>query len=227
MLRGLRAWQAGQPAPRRLVLVGHSLGSATILRALADPGLAGRFGDVLRQVEGAVLLAPADPVVEPRSETLEEFARTPGVVFSLGDATGILGRRVTGSVREGFADPRCHALRQERDRLLAVMCDRGHRRAGQAMVLRLVPRDPCGCPDHAAILRERAHLARIAVPCLLLWGQEDRTLPAANAPRLAAEIPGAELVVLAGSGHSPHVELPRETARRILDFADRIPRRVP
>jgi pimeloyl-ACP methyl ester carboxylesterase len=44
---------------------------------------------------------------------------------------------------------------------------------------------------------------------LLIQGEEDRVTPAAtNAKLLAAAVPGTELVLLAGCGHLPEVEMP-------------------
>jgi pyruvate dehydrogenase E2 component (dihydrolipoyllysine-residue acetyltransferase) len=46
-------------------------------------------------------------------------------------------------------------------------------------------------------------LAELGVPLLVVWGQEDRIIP----PEHARHVPeGAEVHVLEGSGHSPHME---------------------
>jgi pyruvate dehydrogenase E2 component (dihydrolipoamide acetyltransferase) len=47
------------------------------------------------------------------------------------------------------------------------------------------------------------HLAELDVPVLVVWGREDRIIPAAYAER-APE--GAQVHVLDGQGHSPHME---------------------
>jgi pimeloyl-ACP methyl ester carboxylesterase len=58
------------------------------------------------------------------------------------------------------------------------------------------------------VLRARTHdpklerwLHRLTMPTLLLWGDADRLIPAAQAPTWAARIPGAQTVVLPGLGH--------------------------
>jgi len=61
-------------------------------------------------------------------------------------------------------------------------------------------------------------LHRIDVPTLIVWGREDRLLPAAYGAAWHAAIPGARLVWVANAGHWPHVEQPAETADRIHDF---------
>jgi pimeloyl-ACP methyl ester carboxylesterase len=83
-----------------------------------------------------------------------------------------------------------------------------------------------------APLDERIRTA--AVPLLVIFGTEDRIWDnpeeSANAYR---SVPGAEIAMVKGAGHSPNVEQPAETARLILEFAAnpgdegrRLPRRV-
>jgi pimeloyl-ACP methyl ester carboxylesterase len=51
--------------------------------------------------------------------------------------------------------------------------------------------------------------ARLTMPLLMIQGEEDRVAPAAtNAKLLAAALPHARLVMLAGCGHLPEVEFP-------------------
>ena len=51
--------------------------------------------------------------------------------------------------------------------------------------------------------------AGLVMPLLLIQGEDDRVTPsAANADRLAALVPGARLVRLAGCGHLPEFEMP-------------------
>ncbi len=59
-----------------------------------------------------------------------------------------------------------------------------------------------------------------AVPLLVIFGTEDQLWddPAATAEAYST-VPGAEIEMVHGAGHSPNVEKPHETARLILDFA--------
>jgi 3-oxoadipate enol-lactonase len=51
--------------------------------------------------------------------------------------------------------------------------------------------------------------AGLTMPLLMVQGEEDRIAPAAtNAELLAAALPQARLVMLAGCGHLPEVEFP-------------------
>ena len=63
-----------------------------------------------------------------------------------------------------------------------------------------------------------ADLRRITAPTLLLWGDRDAIIPATEQDLLAASIPDAQLVVLAGTGHAPHWEEPARVAAEIVAF---------
>ncbi len=70
-------------------------------------------------------------------------------------------------------------------------------------------------------------LDRIACPVLILWGDEDRILPMArHAGRFRREIPGAELRVLPGAGHTPMWDAPGSLVAAIADFAGAAQRRA-
>jgi 3-oxoadipate enol-lactonase len=65
-------------------------------------------------------------------------------------------------------------------------------------------------------------LGQIALPTLVLHGSDDLLIPVENARRLAAGIPGAELVVLEGAGHVYHSEQPERADSIVLDFLQRV-----
>jgi pimeloyl-ACP methyl ester carboxylesterase len=44
-------------------------------------------------------------------------------------------------------------------------------------------------------------LARLDLPVVLLWGEDDREVPVAVAELAASQLPKAELLVVAGAGH--------------------------
>jgi pimeloyl-ACP methyl ester carboxylesterase len=61
--------------------------------------------------------------------------------------------------------------------------------------------------------------AGLAVPLLLIQGEEDRVTPAAaNAELLAAALPQARLVRLPGCGHLPEVEFPDRVNELICEY---------
>jgi len=59
---------------------------------------------------------------------------------------------------------------------------------------------------------------RVGVPALVVAGERDLMVPPAVAAAVAAELPRADLVTVAGAGHCSPVEQPQECARIVLDF---------
>lgn len=58
--------------------------------------------------------------------------------------------------------------------------------------------------------------ARISTPTLVVWGDRDRVVNVALAPRTARTIRGSRLLVLPGIGHVAQMEDPETTARAVL-----------
>jgi pimeloyl-ACP methyl ester carboxylesterase len=61
----------------------------------------------------------------------------------------------------------------------------------------------------------------IRADTLLLWGAHDRNNPSTNGERMAARLRSAELHVIAGAGHYPHEERPRDVSRFLHAFLSR------
>jgi pimeloyl-ACP methyl ester carboxylesterase len=61
-------------------------------------------------------------------------------------------------------------------------------------------------------------LGRYKGPALLIWGEEDHMVPVEHARAYQAGLAGAKLSMLAGCGHSPQAEKPRETADLLRSF---------
>jgi pimeloyl-ACP methyl ester carboxylesterase len=66
-----------------------------------------------------------------------------------------------------------------------------------------------------------ARLAEVQAPTLIVIGDQDVAYVQATAGRLAAEIPGAEKVVLPGVAHMVSMERPEEFNRIVLEFLKR------
>lgn len=49
-------------------------------------------------------------------------------------------------------------------------------------------------------------LKRVTLPTLILWGEEDRILPAAHAPAFKERLANARLELMPACGHLPHIE---------------------
>jgi pimeloyl-ACP methyl ester carboxylesterase len=133
------------------------------------------------------------------------IARTP-VLHYLGE---FLTPRsmVEDSVRDVYAHP---------DRVTAPLVDRyfemqlreGNR---HALSVRLTQLDAG---------KDVGRLARLAVPTLIVWGDQDRLIPPANAQAFARDIPGASLVMLKDLGHVPQEEDPAASVAPVKAFLD-------
>jgi pimeloyl-ACP methyl ester carboxylesterase len=60
----------------------------------------------------------------------------------------------------------------------------------------------------------------LAPPTLVVWGTEDRLVDPALAPRLAAVVPDARLLLLDDVGHVAMLEAPEATARAVLAMVE-------
>ena len=63
----------------------------------------------------------------------------------------------------------------------------------------------------------------LTLPTLVVWGDRDRLVDPALAPRLAAVVPDARLLVLEGVGHVAMLESPQETAEALLGMVESLP----
>ena len=77
-------------------------------------------------------------------------------------------------------------------------------------------------PQQVADEREAVRLCRsLACPVLVIGGDQDKIVPPERARRIA-ELTSAELLVIEGGGHAPHVRYPVAVNHAIRDFADRL-----
>ena len=78
----------------------------------------------------------------------------------------------------------------------------------------------------AALLEydDTAELARITVPTLMIWGDEDPIVGREMQDQLAEQLPVGELIVYSGVGHTPRWEEPSRFAADVAAFVER---RVP
>jgi 3-oxoadipate enol-lactonase len=90
------------------------------------------------------------------------------------------------------------------------------------VMLRRAP--AAGVISAAHAMRERPDstptLATIAVPTLIIVGDEDVLTPVSDAIAMASAIPGSRLVTIAGAGHLPSLEQPATTIAAIAEFLD-------
>lgn len=80
---------------------------------------------------------------------------------------------------------------------------------------------PSAESDYSGEVPLDRRIARAGIPLLAIFGAEDQIYDSKEALAAYAKVPGAETDLIPGSGHSPNVEKPAETARLILDFSGR------
>ncbi len=72
--------------------------------------------------------------------------------------------------------------------------------------------------DWAAVQRIVDDYANVDVPCLILWGAYDDTLPVSMGFKLEDQIPTAELYIVEDCMHSIQLEYPVLVAEAIRSF---------
>jgi pimeloyl-ACP methyl ester carboxylesterase len=65
---------------------------------------------------------------------------------------------------------------------------------------------------------QRDLLPRIAVPTLLIWGEQDARSPLSVAHQFEQAIPEAQLVVISGAGHVSNLERPEKFNDAVREF---------
>lgn len=217
VLQALQSCLAERTPQPRLVLVGHSVGGLVTLRMLAASGLRDRYQTVLSRVSGAVLFAPCDVAVHQLIPKFVQLASLPTWKASVGDGLGMIREIMAKMEVEGYCRTN-RATRESVDAVLHTLLQDQHLRATKAMLRQAVPFDQHGRPIWPEIHRMEAEYRHIRVPCLIVWGDSDETLPCSMAYKLAAQVPSSRLEVLSDCKHSPQKELPEVCARLIRDF---------
>jgi pyruvate dehydrogenase E2 component (dihydrolipoamide acetyltransferase) len=171
----------------RAHLVGHSLGGAVAVAAAArDPG---RIGSL-------TLIAPSG------------FGPAINAGYLRGFADAQTRRELRPVVGQLFSDESL-VTRQVVDDLLAYKRLDGVDEALHALLGTLLSDDDTQRIDSAAALAETGG----AVPVTVVWGTEDRIIPAGQ----AESVPGAATHLLDGAGHMPHMERPAEVQAVVED----------
>ena len=172
----------------RAHLVGHSLGAAVAAT------IATRSPD---RAASLTLVAPAGLGPEINGEFLEGFVEAES-------------RRELKPVLETlFSDPAV-VTREFVEEVL-----RTKRIDGVGEALRTIS---SSCfPEGRQAISIRDGLAALDVPILVIWGAEDRVVPASQADALPA---GAQVEIMAGAGHMPQMEAAHEVNRLLGDFLE-------
>jgi pimeloyl-ACP methyl ester carboxylesterase len=178
----------------RITLVGHDWGAgAGLLYAQRHP----------ERIARLVLCDPLPLLDGFRWHRLARRVRTPGVGELLMGATPrwLLAREVRrASSAQAFPDARMRSVWDQ--------FDQGTQRA----VLRLHR-----SADEQTLRAAGAHLERLTMPTLVLWGERDPWFPARFADAYGRRLPNARVSRLPDCGHWPWLEQPR-VADQIAEF---------
>ena len=182
------------------ILIGHSMGGMVAMHAALQASQAGGAQAGAAPVAGLALLGTT-----ARPDTPELIAlRTQAIeLFAAGRLDEVLRANLPFAFHpDSGAD---EALRQ---RYLAIV-----RRAGAEQLIR---------QNRAVMARAdlRPHLAAIACPVLVACGEGDALTPPAVSDELAALLPRAQRVRLAGCGHMLTLEQPAAVASLLAGWLD-------
>jgi pimeloyl-ACP methyl ester carboxylesterase len=176
----------------RASIVGHSMGGRLAWRFAAEHP---------QRVLKLVLVAP-DGFASPGFD----YGKAPDVGWVTGLLRWTLPKPLLrASLAPAYADPA--AMTDQRvDRYHALMLAPGNRDALLSRMRQLVLQPP------------EPFLARITAPTLLLWGEADQMIPAANAADYQRAMPQAQLVLLPGVGHQPQEEASAASLAAVAAF---------
>jgi pimeloyl-ACP methyl ester carboxylesterase len=73
--------------------------------------------------------------------------------------------------------------------------------------------------------RQKEQMSRIKSPLLLLWGEDDKLVPASCIPRLIKALPHASLATIPNAGHLLFEEIPESFHEQVLKFFGKAPDR--
>lgn len=218
VLQTLEARLAARPDVTRVVIAGHSLGGMIVLRMFADAELRERYATVLAKVDGLVLFAPSDVVVTQATEDWLAMLSLNATKVRIGDTLGLLQSAMNKSIRSSFCDPSMGS-RELSEEGRQMLKNGPQRRATQAMMRSALPWREFGEQlDWPAVEALEAGYQNIRVPCLIVWGQRDKTLPAAMGYKMKDQLPDARLVVVPQSMHLLPLERPGVCAELIRNF---------
>jgi pimeloyl-ACP methyl ester carboxylesterase len=175
----------------RFVLAGNSMGGGVAWNfALRHPG----------RLDGLVLVDAAGwprRSAQKGAPVIFSLMRNPlaGALLERIDARPLIGQ----GLRSAFLDPAL-VTPAVIDRYAEFARAPGHR----AVLMAIQGRSRAGVTA--------ADLGRIAVPTLVMYGEQDRLIPFADGQAFAREIPGATLIGYPGVGHVPMEQIPGRSA---------------
>jgi 3-oxoadipate enol-lactonase len=176
-----------------VVLVGHSMGGF-----VAQEGYA-RFPELIKAL---VLCFTSAAFGGTGSDFARQFIAVRIDPLDAGKSMADIAARLMPTMRGAKSVP---GGIEQAERVMAAVPPQTYRKAVQLLTT----------------FDRRAQLPQIRVPTLLIAGSDDRTAPAAVMERMAAKIPGAEFVMLAGCGHLGPMDQPEAFNEALRAFLER------
>ncbi len=218
ILQALEQQSADRPSPPRITLVAHSLGGMVALRMLSCPGIRQRHAGLLKQVDDAILFAPCDVAVGVQLGQLLKISGLSSTTVTFGDVLGLVKDKVAEASQGACYHPG-YATQESAYLLFQAFTTPAILKASQAMIKQAVEGWATkGRPEWSPITQLVCNYTNITVPCLIVWGECDETLPEWMGHKLKDHIPGAQLRELPECMHSPHLECPTTCADLITAF---------
>ncbi len=170
---------SGELTPSRFVLVGHSMGGMVAQELMA------RGEPFTRDIAALVLCGTSPAFGKPDGDFQREFVRQRTAPLDAGKTLREMAEAIVPGMLgepDAAARARAHALAVD---AMGALTPEAYRAALQALVG----------------FEQRAALARLAVPVLLIAGEHDTNAPPKVMARMAESIPDARYVCLPGAGH--------------------------
>jgi pimeloyl-ACP methyl ester carboxylesterase len=196
------------------------------LRAFGDPQLRDRYGHVLSRIEGLILLAPGDVFMSQVSPALVSRADLSGLTVTVGNGLGVVPEAVAEYLVGSFYASHCMP-REEVDHAVAVLNNPRTRNAFQAMLHEALAFDrKTQRPNFLQMMAQEEWYRNVDLPCEIIWGKCDQTVPVYVGYMLEHQLPDARLTVIPDCKHAPLLECPRTCAQLIREADVRIASRA-
>ncbi|HEY1134191.1 MAG TPA: alpha/beta fold hydrolase [Nocardioides sp.] len=187
----------------KVTVVGHSFGGGVAMQfAYQYPERTERLVLVATGGLGPEVTPLIRAITTPGYHQAVGALTLPGVRHALLAGMGLLSRVPSSHTRdlpefaailESFRDPRARAA------------------------IRHVVRHVVDWRGQVVTMADRAYLTE-AMPMLVVWGSDDRVIPASHAANAAALAPRARVELVADSGHFPHKDHPERFVAILDDF---------
>ncbi len=187
----------------RVTLVGHSFGGGVAMQ------FAYQFPE---RTERLVLVGSGG--LGPHVTPVIRMISTPGFEFLMAPLTLPGVRHVAAAAMRGLKRT---GLKEFRDFDEVAAIYESFQEYDARSAIAHVTRAVVDWRGQIVTMADRAYLTE-AMPLCVIWGEDDRVIPASHAA-LAAEIaPGARVEVIANAGHFPHKDHPERFVRILNDF---------